>query len=101
VANANVTLGFTDAGKHFYANATPAFNITIPTHANAALPIGTAVSIIQAGANSVTVVPQSGVTLRFAGNPAATGNRTVSTSGVAALIKVDTNIWYISGSGVA
>jgi len=100
IGNANVTLGLTDAGKHIYANSAPAFTITIPTHANVALPIGTAVSIVQAGANGVTISPQSGVTLRFAGNPAATGNRTISTSGVAALIKVENNVWYISGSGV-
>lgn len=101
VASANVTLALTDAGKHFYANGAAAFNITIPANNTVALPIGTAITIAQAGANSVTIVPASGVTLRLAGSPASSGNRTLSSSGLAALLKVEANIWYISGSGVA
>jgi hypothetical protein len=101
VASANVTLALTDAGKHFYANGAAAFNITIPANNTVAMPIGTAITIAQAGANSITVVPASGVTLRLAGSPSSTGNRTISSSGLAALLKVEANIWYISGSGVA
>jgi len=100
-ANANITLGLTDAGKHFYANSVPAFNVTVPTHANVSFPIGTAITIVQSGANSVTVVPQSGVTLRFAGSPSSTGNRTISSSGMASLLKLENNVWMITGAGVA
>jgi hypothetical protein len=87
------TLATTDGGKHYYGSGT----ITIPTNASVALPVGTAILVIAAGA---TTINQGSVTLIWAG-VGATGSRTLATYGQASLIKVGTDTWYISGAGIS
>jgi len=93
------TLALSDMGKHIYATAAN-FNITIPANATVAFPIGTAITIVVED-QFHTLVPASGVTLVLAGTGAATtGTRTLAQGSVATIIKVGTNRWYVSGSGV-
>jgi hypothetical protein len=46
------------------------------------------------------VANAAGVTLIWAGN-GSTGSRTLSQYGMATIVKVDTNTWYISGTGIS
>lgn len=93
------TIALSDIGKHLYVTA-GAFAITVPANATTAFPVGSAISIVCEDA-AKTVVPAAGVTLVLAGTGAATtGTRTLAIGSVATLIKVQTNRWYISGSGV-
>ena len=95
----NVTLADTDGGKHYYsANATA--TITIPNNATTSFAIGTAISVVQEGTATLTVAPDSGVTLYLAGN-STSGSRTIGSYGMATLMKVATDTWFINGTGVA
>jgi hypothetical protein len=96
---ANAIAALTDSGKHFYSTTAGNLQITIPDNANVAFPVGTALSLVVQAAGNVLVVTQAGTTLYFAGNSTA-GNRVVSTYGMATIMKVATNTWFINGTGV-
>jgi hypothetical protein len=87
------TLTGSDGGKHYYGTGT----ITIPTNASVAFAIGTAILVIASGAT--TISPAGGVTLFLAGS-GTTGARTLAQYGQASLIKVASDTWYISGTGI-
>jgi len=96
----NVTMATTDAGKHFYSTQSTSYILTIANNASQAFQTGSAVTIINQGTGNITVAQGSGVTLYLAGN-ATSGNRTISTFGMATCIKVATDTWFINGTGVA
>ena len=96
---ANLTLIASDAGKHYYGANTNPTTITIPTNANVAFGNGTAISIVNQGTGNITVANAAGVQLYLAGNSTA-GSRTLTSYGMATLIKVQVNTWFINGSGV-
>jgi hypothetical protein len=98
IFTSNATLSLTDAGKHYYS-ANSANVITIPNNATVSFNIGTAVSIVQQGTANLTITPDSEVTLYLAGNSTA-GSRTLGNFGMAILMKVATNTWFINGTGV-
>jgi len=96
----NVTMATADAGKHFYSTQSTSYILTIANNASQAFQTGSAVTIINQGTGNITVAQGSGVTLYLAGN-ATSGNRTISTFGMATCIKVATDTWFINGTGVA
>jgi hypothetical protein len=96
---ANLTLIASDAGKHYYGANTNPTTITIPTNANVAFGNGTAISIVNQGTGNITVANDAGVLLYLAGNTTA-GSRTLTSYGMATLIKVQVNTWFINGTGV-
>jgi hypothetical protein len=98
--SANSTAALTDSGKHFYSTTAGNLEITIPDNANVAFPVGTAISIVVQAAGNVLVVTQPSTTLYLGGN-ATSGNRVVGTYGMATVLKVATNTWFISGTGVS
>ena len=97
---ANDTIALEDSGKHFRSTTAGNITLSIPTNATVAFPVGTAISIVEQAAGNILVNAISGVTLYQAGNSTA-GNRVISTYGVATLMKVDTDTWFISGTGVS
>ena len=97
---ANTTITTTDAGKHYYSTLSTGNVLTIANNASQGFQVGAAISIVNQGTGNITVAQGSGVTLYFAGN-ATSGNRTVVTFGMATLIKVATNTWFINGTGVS
>ena len=100
VASGNVTLALSDSGKHFYNTTASPQTITIPSFANVAFGNGTVISIANQSTSNISVALQSGVILYLAGN-ATSASRTITSYGVATLLKVNTNTWFINGSGVA
>lgn len=94
------TLILSDAGKHIYSENVAGQTITVPTNASVAFPIGTAIWIVNDGTNSITV-PMTGIVIRLAGTTTVTGSRTITAGGMATLLKVDTDRWFISGTGVS
>jgi hypothetical protein len=96
----NATIATTDAGKHYYSTQSTSYTLTIANNASQAFQTGSAVTIINQGTGNINVAQGSGVTLYLAGN-ATSGNRTISTFGMATMIKVATNTWFINGTGVA
>ena len=95
----NYVLAASDVGKHIYSLNTGGQTITIPTNATVPFAIGTAVTIINNGTTSLAI-NASGVTLYQAGTT-NTGNRTLGVRGLVTLVKVASNTWFISGSGIS
>jgi hypothetical protein len=91
------TLVLSDQGKHIYATSTSV--ITIPANNIVPFPIGARVDILAAKTSTSTINIQSDI-LYLAGS-GSTGTRTLVPFGIASLIKVTTNTWYISGLGVS
>ena len=99
LSSGNVTLALTDSGKHYYSTTTATETITIPLNSSVAFETGTAIMIVNKGTGNVAVARASGVALYLAGN-STSANRTVTTYGMATLIKTDDDEWFISGTGV-
>jgi hypothetical protein len=95
--NSAYVLALGDAGKHV---AITSGGITVPTNGTVAFEIGTAITIVNNSAADQTITEASGVTLRRAGT-AGTGNRSLAARGLATLLKIGTNEWYVSGAGLA
>jgi hypothetical protein len=84
LADANTTILFTNAG---------AITFTLPPNASVAYPIGTLIEFIQMGGGAVTPAQGAGVTLNV-----RTGfSQTAGQYAVAAVRKVDTNVWVLTG----
>ena len=99
LAASDTTLALSDAGKHYHTSATANYTLTIPTNATTAFDIGSAISIVVQSAGNILVNAASGVTLYMAGSSTA-GNRVVGSWGMATLLKVGTDTWFINGTGV-
>jgi hypothetical protein len=98
----NYVLQLTDAGKHIYYTQSSNTILHIPTTSNVAFANGSTIMIVSrtsSGAN-VTVSPNTGVTMFLAGNTTS-ASRNVTTYGMATLIQVAANTWFINGTGVS
>ena len=99
--NVNYTFTLSDAGRHIYSTTAAAQNLTLPTNAIAAFTIGTAITIVNNGTVAVGIVT-TGVTVFKAGNTIAwASGGTLGVKGLVTLLKVDTDIWFISGNGLS
>ena len=98
----NYTLVNSDAGKHLYYTQSTNVNLNIPWSSNASFANGTTIMIVSRTTSSanVTVTPNTGVTMYLAGNTTS-ASRNVTTYGMATLIQVAANTWFINGTGVA
>lgn len=90
--SAAYTLTLSDIGK-LITNTTGGW--AIPSNATVAFPVGSAITLFNASPNDQTVTITAD-TLRLGGN-SATGTRTIPGYGVAALLKVNSVTWVISG----
>jgi len=95
----NTTISTTDAGKHFYSTQSTNYILTIANNASQGFAVGAAITIVNQGTGNITIAQGSGVSLYLAGN-ATSGNRTLTTFGMATLMKVATDTWFINGSEV-
>jgi hypothetical protein len=98
----NYTLVIGDSGEHLYMvpNANT-YNVFIPTNASVPFPVGTAIVTVLNAAFTSNVVPTTGVTLRTAGNTSGANiARTLGSYSMASLLKVENDVWFISGAGV-
>jgi hypothetical protein len=100
VAAANATLALTDAGKHYYSTTAGNLTLTVPLNSSVAFATGTEIGIVVQAVGNILVNAAVGVTLYMAGNSTA-ANRVVGSYGTATLLKVASDTWFISGTGVA
>ena len=96
-ANANAALS--DAGKHYYSTTAGNLALTLPNNTTTAFPVGTAMTVVVQAAGNVLVNAGTGVSLYLGGSSTA-GNRVVGPYGMATLMKVAANVWFINGTGV-
>ena len=98
----NYVITLADQGKHLYYNVSTNNIVYIPTTSNVAFPVGATIDIISQTSSSanVTITPNTGVSLFLAGNTTSAG-RNVTTYGMATLVHVAANTWFVSGTGVS
>jgi hypothetical protein len=99
VTAGNVTLALSDSGKHYYDTSTAPITVTIPNNANVAFATGTVISFVNNSTGNLIIGRQDAVSLYLGGNSTSAG-RTITTYGVATIMKVATNTWFINGTGV-
>jgi hypothetical protein len=87
------TLVLDDNCKMIEMNSAGAVNLTIPTNAAQAFPNGSQILIAQYGAGQVTIIPDTGVTMRSNGGK----NKLSGQYSMATLIKRGADEWYLSG----
>ena len=99
VQSGNYTLVANDLGKHILSSNVGATTWTIPLNATVPFPVGAAITLVNDGTTAISIAITGGVTLKQAGT-ANTGARTLGTVGLATLLKVNTDEWFISGVGL-
>ena len=90
--SASYTLVAADRGKLVEMNVGSANNLTVPTNASVAFPIGTQIDLLQVGSGKTTIVAASGVTVN-----ATPGLAIRAQWGGATLIKRAENTWVLIG----
>ena len=93
------TLTLNDQGKHIYSITTASQVVVIPPNVFVPFPTGTAVTVVLYGQGTVSINTGVGVTLVLAGTE-ETGDRVLLQNGMATLLKVATNTWFINGTGI-
>lgn len=99
VTAANVTLSLADAGKHYYSSTNTPYTVTVPSNANVAFTTGTTIVIINKSTANISISKQSAVSLYSAGNSTNT-TRTLTSYGMATLVKTESDVWFINGAGL-
>ena len=84
------TLKLSDINKYIQLDNADAITLTVPTFANAAIPIGASLTLEQTGVGVITVTADSGVTLH--GNVLSGGQYTIIV-----LVKTSFNTWTCIG----
>jgi hypothetical protein len=91
----------TDAGLHIYSTNAGAQTITVPTNATTAIPVGAAIMVVNNGTTNITFTT-TGCTVYKAGTSAAwASGGTLSPRGQCTWLKVATDTWFVSGSGLS
>ena len=93
---AGYTAVLSDSGKHIYASSAGTF--TIPANGSVPYPVGTVLTFINMQSGSCTIAITTD-TMYLAGT-GTTGSRTLAQYGMATAIKMTSNTWLISGSGL-
>ena len=88
------TLALSDANKLFKFYYEYNFTVTIPTNATVSFPIGTMITFLLTGADSVKFVAEPGVTLISMDDLV----ELKTLAAMASLIKIDTNFWQLVGA---
>lgn len=90
--SSNYTLQLSDKDKMVEVNSSSATTITIPTNASVAFPIGSTITIMQAGTGQITISGATGVTVNY-----TPSNITRTRYSSATVIKRSENTWYLMG----
>lgn len=89
---ANYALVLADAGSVIRMNVASANDLTVPTNASVAFPVGTIINVRQAGAGQTTLVASGGVTINSPATLKLTGQHSS-----ASLLKVAADEWDLTG----
>jgi hypothetical protein len=91
------TLSYLDQGGHVYLTGSTA-TVLIPANTVTSFAIGTTIAFI-ASANTTGTIKIQTDNL-YLGGSGTTGTRTLSQYGMATVVKVTTNTWFINGTGL-
>lgn len=97
----NYSLASSDRGKHIYSANSGAQTITVPTNATVSITVGAAITIVNNGTTAISFTT-TGTTVYKAGTSAAwASGGTLAVRGMCTLLKVDTDTWFINGTGLS
>ena len=97
-AGASYTLVLADDGKHIYLTGGTTNALTVPSNASVAFVIGTVITVVNNNSGICTITGPTN-SLQLANGALAT-TRSLATKGMATMVKVATDLWYVSGAGV-
>ena len=97
----NYTFALSDAGKHIYSTNSGAQTMTVPTNASVALPIGTAVTLVNNGTTAITFTTTSTTVYKAGTSAAWASGGTLGLRGMVTWLKVGTDTWFVSGAGLS
>ena len=95
------TLQLTDAGKHILSTNSSTQVITVPNNGNVSWNVGSTIMLVIQGSGTMNVVPQTGITMYMANNSTAKSYANLASYGMATLLNVGANTWFINGAGVS
>jgi hypothetical protein len=98
--DAAYTFTLSDAGKMVRGNNASAMAWTIPPNSSVAFPIGTAITVRNVGAGTITLTRGSGVTQYLAGG-STSKDVALTQWGLATLIQEAANSWVVAGNGIS
>lgn len=92
----------TDQDKHIYFTNSGDVILNIPNNNQISWPVGTTIQVVVQSTNSANVIvtPNTNVSLYLAGN-STSSSRTIATYGMATLLNVAANTWFISGTAIS
>ena len=97
----NYVLQLSDAGKHIYYEQSTSTTLFIPTSTQANFANGSTIMLVsRTSSANVTITPNSGVSLYLAGNTTSS-SRNLTSYGMATLMQVAANTWFINGTGLS
>lgn len=87
-----------DSAGHIYYTGAAAAG-TIQPNATVAIPLNTAIMIVNHGSGALTITRGAGVTMIWAANN-TDGNRVLAAGGIATILKVAADKWAITGTNI-
>lgn len=96
---AGFTLDLTLDGGHVYFTGAAA-TAAIPLNATVAFALGTVIVIVNDGSGALAIARTGGVALKWA-QTGANADRSLAVGAMATLVKVATDLWFISGAGLS
>lgn len=101
-ATTNYTLLSTDQDKHIYFTNSGDVSLIVPNNSQVNWPVGTTINVVVQSTNSanVTITPNTNVSLYLEGN-STSSTRTIRTYGMATLLNVAANTWFVQGTAVS
>lgn len=101
IVSLNYTLVITDSGKHIYmTQSANTGNVTIPQNSSVPFPVGTIITLVNSPTYSSNIVNTGSSTLYVVANSTPRTSIQIGSFGIASLIKIGTDTWYVSGSGI-
>ena len=89
-----------DAGKTIYSTTSGAQRITVARNSTQPIAVDAAILVVNDGGGTITLAGASGVVLVWAGQGVA-GDRALASTGIATLIQVAADRWYVTGPGLS
>jgi hypothetical protein len=83
----------TDQNKLIEMSASTSISVTVPAYSAVSYDVGVQILLVRGGSGEVSVVADSGVTIKSVTNYLSLNNQYSS----ATLVKIDTNTWYLFG----
>lgn len=96
--NAGFTFDLTQGAGHVYYTGAAA-TATVPPNSSVAFPIGAAITVVNNGSGAVAIARGVGVTMKWAAT-GADADRSLAVGGMATLLKVATDTWFVSGAAL-